>query len=279
MANKIFTLFTLLLLFIPAANAQQANAICSSLDDLMLEFGDSEITCREFNVIEKNENIHRYYSFTENYQAVLDTLYIDIHADTLSNTFTVQLNNIPYYGVDDYRGVVYIDNLKAYKVSIASKCVYFLTFLFSTTTGYGTSFTQYMVFNPNDHTYQVIESRYGTPLCFNDFDGDGTLDFLELQNTPNDVLYFDYADALVMPIQAYSATAQGLFVPKQIFLNNYYVIQCSKKKDKHWYACYHLIDKKKFWEQYKLLLLLPQNTTKEEEYFIEAMKTFLDSLE
>jgi hypothetical protein len=157
--------------------------------------------------------------------------------------------------------------------------VYFLTFLFSTTTGYGTSFTQYMVFNPNNHTYQVIESRYGTPLCFNDFDGDGSLDFLELQDTPNDILYFDYADAIVMPIQVYSATTQGLFVPKQIFLNNYYVIQCSKKKDKHWYVCYHLIDKKKFWEQYKLLLLLPRNTTKEEEYFIEAMKTFLDSLE
>ena len=247
MANKILALFTLLLLFIPATNAQQASAICSSLDDLILQLGDSEITCHEFTVIEEIESVCQSYSFTENYQAVLDTLYIDIHADTLNNTFTVLLNNIPYYRVDDYRGVAYIDNLKAYKVSIASKCVYFLTFLFSTTTGYGTSFTQYMVFNPNNHTYQVIESRYGTPLCFNDFDGDGSLDFLELQDTPNDILYFDYADAIVMPIQVYSATTQGLFVPKQIFLNNYYVIQCSKKKDKHWYVCYHLIDKKKFW--------------------------------
>ncbi len=111
MANKILALFTLLLLFIPAANAQQASVICSSLEDIILQLGDSEITCREFTVIEKNENIHRYYSFTENYQAVLDTLYIDIHADTLSNTFTVLLNNIPYYRVDDYRGVAYMTPL------------------------------------------------------------------------------------------------------------------------------------------------------------------------
>jgi hypothetical protein len=279
MQNKSFVVIVLLLLSILAVQAQQLGAPCHLADDFIKLLGDTTIVHQDFAVIQDIDAIHQFYSFKENYEAVLDTLHIGIYADTISNTFKVALNQVTYtyHDENNYHGIWYIDGVTAHKVSIGNRGIYFLTFFFAGTTGYEMNFVQYMVFNPNKRTYQLLESRYGTPLYFNDFDGDGVFDFLALQDTPNNIWGLDYIEAAIMPIKVYSMDSDGDFLTKQSYLSACYIIQTNKKAEKGYHSCYHMVESLSFWETYKRILSLSQGNI--DEYFLKELSIFIEQLE